>query len=67
MGERSRLAACLATATFPASALDLAEVAEAHDAPASMVEALRSLPAERSYETFAEVWVDLGGEMEHRS
>jgi Protein of unknown function (DUF2795) len=65
--QRSQLAACLAPASFPVTAAALANLAEGNDAPARMVDALRALPGDSSYDTFAELWVALGGEVERRS
>ena len=67
LDERSRLAASLRPSAFPATAAVLADVAEAARAQPHHVAALRSLPEGRVYETFAEVWSDLGGDVEHRS
>ena len=63
---RSRLAASLVPSAFPGTAAVLADVAEQNNAPADFVAALRSLPDGRIYATFAEVWVDLGGTVEHQ-
>ncbi len=60
--ERSQLAASLVPSAFPATGAVLADVAEARNAAPSRVAALRSLPEGRIYETFAEVWIDLGGD-----
>lgn len=65
--ERSRLAAALVPSIFPATGAVLADAAEAANASGDQVAALRSLPEGRVYETFAEVWADLGGDVEHRS
>ena len=62
---RSRLAASLVPSAFPGTGAVLADVAAEQNAPADFVSALRSLPEGRVYETFAEVWTDLGGEVEH--
>ncbi len=62
---RSRLAASLVPSAFPGTGAVLADSAEEQNAPPDFVAALRSLPEGRVYETFAEVWTDLGGEMEH--
>lgn len=51
---------------FPGTASVLADVAEEQSAPPDLVAALRSLPEGRVYETVAEVWADLGGDVEHR-
>lgn len=64
--ERSRLAASLVPSAFPGTASVLADVAEEQSAPPDLVAALRSLPEGRVYETVAEVWADLGGDVEHR-
>jgi hypothetical protein len=45
----------------------LADLAEAQHGAPHHVAALRSLPDGRVYETFSEVWADLGGDVEHRS
>ena len=62
---RSRLAASLVPSAFPATGAVLAEIAEEQHASPDFVAALRSLPEGRIYATFAEVWVDLGGTVEH--
>ena len=62
---RSRLAASLVPSAFPGTGSVLADVAEENNASADFVTALRSLPEGRVYATFAEVWTDLGGEVEH--
>jgi hypothetical protein len=62
---RSRFAASLVPSAFPGTGAVLAEVAEENNASPDFVAALRSLPEGRVYETFAEVWTDLGGEVEH--
>jgi hypothetical protein len=67
LDERSRLAASLVPSAFPATGAVLADVAAERHAPPHHVEALRSLPDGRVYATFAEVWADLGGSIEHRS
>ena len=66
LDTRSRLAASLVPSAFPGTAAVLADVAEQNNAPADFVAALRSLPDGRIYATFAEVWVDLGGTVEHQ-
>lgn len=65
--ERSRLAASLVPSLFPATGAVLAGAAEENHAAPHHVAGLRSLPEGRVYATFAEVWSDLGGEIEHRS
>jgi hypothetical protein len=64
LDERSRLAATLVPSAFPATGAVLADIAEAQHANPARIEALRSLPEGRVYQTFAEVWVDLGGAIE---
>jgi hypothetical protein len=66
LDERSRLAASLLPSAFPATGTVLADVAEAAHAHPDHVAGLRSLPEGRIYETFAEVWSDLGGDVERR-
>jgi hypothetical protein len=66
LDERSRLAASLQPSAFPATAAVLAGIAEAANAHPDHVAGLRSLPEGRVYETFSEVWSDLGGDVEHR-
>lgn len=67
LDERSRLATSLLPSLFPATGAVLADAAEANHAMPHHVDALRSLPDGRVYATFAEVWSDLGGDIEHRS
>ena len=65
LDTRSRLAASLLPSAFPGTGAVLADVAEQNNASPDFVAALRSLPEGRIYATFAEVWVDLGGTVEH--
>jgi hypothetical protein len=67
LDERSRLAASLVPSAFPGTGAALADVAQQGHASPDHVAALRSLPDGRIYATFAEVWADLGGDVEHRS
>lgn len=62
--SRAALAAALVPSAFPGTGVALADAAEADHAPPDLVAALRSLPDGRIYATFAEVWQDLGGEVE---
>ena len=62
---RSRLAASLIPSAFPGTGAVLADIAAENNAPGDFIAALRSLPEGRVYATFAEVWTDLGGEVEH--
>jgi hypothetical protein len=66
LDERSRLAASLVPSAFPATGAVLADAARAASAHPDHVAGLRSLPEGRIYETFSEVWSDLGGDVEHR-
>lgn len=67
LDERSRLATSLLPSAFPGTGAVLADIAAGANAHPHHVAALRSLPEGRVYETFAEVWTDLGGDIEHRS
>jgi hypothetical protein len=64
---RSRLATSLLPSAFPGTGQALADVAEANQAPPDVLAMLRSLPVGRVYATVAEVWTDLGGDVEHRT
>jgi len=64
---RSRLATSLVPSAFPGTGQALADVAEANQAPADVLAMLRSLPVGRVYATLAEVWSDLGGDVEQRT
>jgi hypothetical protein len=67
LDERSILAAALRPSAFPGTGATLADLAEEAHASPDRVAALRSLPEGRIFQTFAEVWTELGGEIEHRS
>lgn len=63
---RSRLATSLVPSAFPGTADILADCAEQNSAPPDIIAMLRSLPEGRIYNTVAEVWTDLGGQVEQR-
>ena len=64
---RSRLATSLLPSAFPGTGQALADTAEANQAPLDVLVLLRSLPVGRVYATVAEVWSDLGGDVEQRT
>jgi hypothetical protein len=61
---RSELAAFLGRSGWPATAAELADRASANDAPQRVLDQLRGLPGDRSYENVQEVWAALGGGVE---
>ena len=62
--QRAELARYLAGAAFPARRDELVYMAEADQAPPSVLEALRSLPADEQHANVQSVWQALGGEVE---
>lgn len=62
--QRAELARYLAGAAFPARPDELLYMAEDDQAPPSVLDALRSLPADEQYENVQSVWRALGGEVE---
>jgi hypothetical protein len=61
LDRRARLAAALAPARFPASAPELTAVAEAENLGVDLLDPLRTLPSDQSFETVQDVWAALGG------
>lgn len=65
---RSELAGYLGKEVWPADAEQLLALAAERQAPASVLDGLRKLPAGQPYENLQEVWSALGGGTEqHRS
>ena len=64
LDRRSRLAAALAPARFPATTAELTAVAEDQNLGPDLLEPLRGLPAGEVFETVQDVWVSLGGAVE---
>lgn len=64
--ERSQLAASLRPGAFPATAAELATVAEQEHAPPSLLAELRRLPSGARFANVQEVWEALGGHGERR-
>lgn len=62
--RRAELARYLAAAAFPARTDELVYMAEADQAPPSLVAALRSLPSDEEHPNVQSVWRALGGEVE---
>jgi len=63
--DRTELSHWLREATFPAGRDELIGDAEANDASEAVLEALRTLPPDQSFQTVYDVWVELGGTVEH--
>ena len=64
LDRRARLAAAVAPAHFPATSRDLAEVAEAEHLATDLLDELRALDPDQSFETVQEVWLAIGGSVE---
>ena len=62
--ERAELSRHVAAARFPAGREELLAAAEADHAPDDVLQALRQLPPEQTYETVQAVWQALGGHVE---
>lgn len=62
--ERAELSRHLAAAHFPAGRDDLVVAAEGHHAPEDVIQRLRQLPTEPTYDTVQAVWQALGGHVE---
>jgi hypothetical protein len=63
---RADIARFLTPSAFPADRDALLTDAEANNAPVEVVERLQALPAGRAYENVQDIWVALGGTVEHR-
>jgi hypothetical protein len=63
---RADLARFLNPSTFPADREALLADATGNQAPAVVLERIRALPAGRTFQNVQEVWVVLGGMVEHR-
>ncbi len=63
---RSRLATYLGKEVWPATGAQLLAVAQGRDAPDVVVQQLRRLEADRSYENLQDAWAQLGGVEQHR-
>jgi Protein of unknown function (DUF2795) len=63
---RADIARFLTPSTFPADRETLVADAEGNHAPEEVLERIRALPAGRAYENVQDVWVTLGGTVEHR-
>jgi hypothetical protein len=63
---RADIARFLTPSAFPADREALLADAEGNHAPATVVERLQALPAGRAYENVQDIWVALGGTVEHR-
>jgi len=63
---RADLARFLNPSTFPADRAALLADATGMKAPAVVLERLQALPAGRTFQNVQEVWVALGGMVEHR-
>jgi hypothetical protein len=63
---RSDIARYLDPSAFPADREGLVANAEANNAPDAVLERLRALPADRTYEAMPDIWAALGGTVEHR-
>jgi hypothetical protein len=66
LSERADLARRLRPSTFPARPEQLAVVAREEGAPDDLVDRIRALP-DRLYDTVAEVWEAMGGDVESRT
>src|SRR5262245_9346232 len=62
--RRSLLASALAPSLFPATTSEVVAMAELSDLEEDMLEAIRRLPS-RQFATVQEVWVAIGGAVEH--
>lgn len=63
---RSDIARYLDRVVYPASRDALLTDAATHNAPVPIIQALRDLPPDRSYENVEEIWEALGGKPERR-
>jgi hypothetical protein len=63
---RADLARFLNPSTFPADREALLADATGNQASAQVVERIQALPAGRTFQNVQEVWVALGGMVEHR-
>ena len=63
--ERGFLADNLDLKVFPADRETLISSAEEQFAPQEVIQRLRSLPADRTFQNVADVWESLGGRIEH--
>ena len=63
---RSDIARYLAPSAFPADREGLVANGKANNAPDAVLERLRALPADRTYEAMPDIWAALGGTVEHR-
>lgn len=63
---RSRVAAHLAAAKFPATTEQLRQVARADFAPEEVLTVLDALPADQVYDVVLDIWRDAGGTVEQR-
>jgi Protein of unknown function (DUF2795) len=63
---RADLARFLNPSTFPADREALLADATGNQAPAVVLERIQALPAGRTFQNVQEVWVALGGTVEHR-
>ena len=63
---RSELAKSLRTSAFPANRQVLEQVATDESAPGHIIDLLRRLPDGQTFDSPADVWRALGGQIEHR-
>lgn len=63
---RHEVARFLQGAAFPADREALLESAEELQATDDVMDMLRSLPSDKTYENLQEVWIDLGGSVEDK-
>ncbi|MBB5867691.1 hypothetical protein F4553_001070 [Allocatelliglobosispora scoriae] len=63
---RAEIGKYVSLATFPATSLTLIESATANRAPDEVLDELRALPEDRSFETARDLWLELGLEVAER-